>query len=184
MTEDFYRLIMATPEAERHGQVFRLNRLQTHTPITAKWVCRIVAAIGKAAGVVVASGEKRRRDKVTGKLAPVPTRKFAAAHDLRRSLGTRWARRVMPAVLQRLMRHAEVATTMKYYYVTMDADTVADEVWGRDWDSGNTSGNIGPQKAQNAEGAPDAATSETPCGDSTCVSGGQGSRTLNGLRRT
>jgi len=35
MTEDFYRLIMATPEVERVGRVFKLDGLQTHTPITA-----------------------------------------------------------------------------------------------------------------------------------------------------
>ena len=52
---------------------------------------------------------------------------------------------------------------MKYYYVTMDADTVADEVWGHDWEAGNTLATIAP-KAQNTEGAPDAATSETPYG--------------------
>jgi len=181
MTEDFYRLLMETPEAERVGKVFRLNGLQTRAPITPKWVCRIVGAIGKAAGVVVAVTEKRKR--VDGKLVTTTGKKFASAHDLRRSFGTRWAKRVMPAVLQRLMRHAEIATTMKYY-VTMDADEVADQVWGRDWDSGNTSGNNRPEPAQNAEGAPDAATSETPCGDSSYASGGQGSRTLNRLPGT
>ena len=42
----------------------------------------------------------------------------------------------MPAVLKRLMRHAEIGTTMKYY-VTIDADDVADEFWGQNWESGN-----------------------------------------------
>ncbi len=121
MTEDFYRLIMQTPEAERVGRVFKL-------PAVGKQVCRIVAAIGKRAGVVVATVEKRKR--VDGKLVTTTGKKYATAHDLRRSFGTRWAKRVMPAVLQRLMRHAEIATTMKYY-VTIDADAVADEVWGR-----------------------------------------------------
>ena len=50
-----------------------------------------------------------------------------SAHDLRRLFGTRWAKRVMPAVLQRLMCHAAVSTKMKYY-VTMDFNTVADEL--------------------------------------------------------
>ena len=87
--------------------------------MTPKRVCRIVGNIGKKAGVVVATVEKRKR--VDGKLVTTTAKKFATAHDLRRSFGTRWAKRVMPAVLQRLMRHAEIATTMKYY-VTMDAD--------------------------------------------------------------
>jgi hypothetical protein len=33
--------------------------------------------------------------------------------------------RLIPAILKRLMRHAEVGTTMKYY-VMMDADSVDD----------------------------------------------------------
>ena len=94
---------------------------------------------------------------MTASWSPPPSKKFATAHDLRRSFGTRWAKRVMPAVLQRLMRHAEIATTMKYY-VTMDADSVADELWGKDWDSatlpGNTFGNNRPQQAPKAETAP------------------------------
>jgi hypothetical protein len=92
-------------------------------------------------------------------------------------------KRVMPAVLHRLMRHAEIATTMKHY-VTMDADVVADEVWSRNWQTdsnlavGNIFGNNPPQTARNAEGAPDAGTSETPSGE-TLNSGGHGARTRN-----
>jgi len=155
MTEDFYRLIMQTPEAERTGRVFKLDGLQTALPITPKRVCRVVSAIGKKAGVVVATLEKRVKDKETGKLVTVQVKKYASAHDLRRSFGTRWAKRVMPAVLQRLMRHSEVATTLKYY-VTMDADSVADQLWGRDWDAGpgNTSGNNRPESAPATETAP------------------------------
>ena len=59
----------------------------------------------------------------------------------------------MPAVLQRLMRHAQIATTMKYY-VTMDADSVADELWGRKWEAGNTFGNNCPKQAPETETAP------------------------------
>jgi integrase len=152
MTEDFYRLLMETPEAERVGRVFKLDGLKTRAPITPKRVCRIVSKIGKTAGVVVATKEKRKR--VDGKLVATTVKKFGSCHDLRRSFGTRWAKRVMPAVLQRLMRHAEIATTMKYY-VTMDADSVADEVWGRDWEgAGNTLGNNRSQQASETETAP------------------------------
>ncbi len=48
------------------------------------------------------------------------------------------------------MRHAEIATTMKYY-VTMDADAVADEVWGRKWEASNTFGNNSPESALESE---------------------------------
>ena len=70
------------------------------------------ANIGKRAGVVV--------NKAEGK--------YASAHDLRRSFGTRWAGRVKPATLQLLMRHKSIETTLKYY-VAQDADDVADELW-------------------------------------------------------
>ena len=54
--------------------------------------------------------------------------KYASAHDLRRAFGTRWASRVKPAVLQKLMRHASINTTMAYY-VDLDADELGDELW-------------------------------------------------------
>ena len=151
MTEDFYRLIIETPEAERVGPVFKLNGLKTGTPITPKRVCRLVSKIGKRAGVVVASIDKRKR--VDGKIVTTPGKKFASAHDLRRSFGTRWAKRVMPPILQRLMRHRSISVTLTYY-VTMDADAVSDEIWGREWESGNISGNNRPETAREAEEAP------------------------------
>jgi integrase len=181
MTEDFYHLIMQVPEAERTGKVFKLTGLNTGCAITGKRVCRIVAAIGKRAGVVVATVEKRKR--IDAKLVATTAKKFATAHDLRRSFGTRWSRRVMPAVLRRLMRHADVSTTMKYY-VTIDADAVADELWGRDWESGNTPaagntfGNNRPQQAKEAVGDNGAAAPETPNGQA-LTSGGHGARTRN-----
>ncbi len=73
---------------------------------------RVLSEIGRRAGVVV--------KKSAGK--------FASAHDLRRSFGTRWAPRVKPATLQLLMRHRSIETTLKYY-VAQDADEIADELW-------------------------------------------------------
>jgi integrase len=112
MTPDFAQWLLQTPEAERVGRVFKLNGLQTGKPITPKRICRLVSKIGKAAGVVV--------NKADGK--------YASAHDLRRSFGTRWAKRVMPAILKRLMRHSAIETTMGYY-VALDSADVADELW-------------------------------------------------------
>jgi integrase len=86
--------------------------LQTGRPITPKRISRIVSAIGKRANVVVNKAEA----------------KYASAHDLRRSFGTRWAGRVKPATLQLLMRHKSIETTLKYY-VEQDADDIADELW-------------------------------------------------------
>ena len=54
----------------------------------------------------------------------------------------------MPAVLKRLMRHASITTTMGYY-VDLDADEVADQLWADFGDSGqgNISGNNGRKEA-------------------------------------
>ena len=72
------------------------------------------------------------------------------------AVGVTWACRYA-AILQRLMRHAEITTTMKYY-VTMDCDEEADGLWDRDWDSGNRIGNIRPLEPQNSTGDSDADT--------------------------
>jgi len=54
-------------------------------------------------------------------------RPAAIAHDFRRSFGTRWAKRVVPAVLQHLMRHASVKTIL-VYYVALGTHELADEL--------------------------------------------------------
>jgi integrase len=82
--------------------------------IGKKWIGKIVSAIGKAAGVKVADNG--------GKV------KYASAHDLRRAFGTRWATRVMPAVLREMMRHESIETTMKYY-VGLEAQSVSDVIY-------------------------------------------------------
>ena len=111
---DFSAFLLATPPTQRHGPVFR--------PMmpggTARYdqAGKMVSLIGELAGVKVHTHPK------TGKV------KFASAHDLRRSFGTRWAPRVKPATLQLLMRHRSIETTLKYY-VAQDADEIADELW-------------------------------------------------------
>jgi len=118
MTPDFAGWLLNTPQAQRSGPVFPLcNGKQ----VDSGTVGRVVSAIGEKAGVVV--------NKAAGK--------FASAHDLRRAFGTRWASKVKPATLQLLMRHASIQTTLDYY-VSMDADDVAGELWAS---FGNTSGN-------------------------------------------
>jgi integrase len=113
MTPDFAAFLFETPEQDRRGRVFTLLHPRWRTPIKGREsVGKIVAKIGRAAGVVT----DRRRGK------------YATAHDLRRSFGTRWAPRIMPAVLQRLMRHSSIVTTLTYY-VDLDADGLADGLW-------------------------------------------------------
>jgi hypothetical protein len=61
------------------------------------------------------------------------------------------------------MRHAHIETTMKYY-VGIDADSMADELWSRFGNkpaSGNTSGNNEGVSAGNTQEA----TAATPSAD-------------------
>ena len=165
LTPDFGAFLLQTPEAERRGRVFMLNAANTGIPLTAHCVGEIVAKIGRKAAVVVNKAD----------------RKYATCHDLRRSFGTRWAKRVMPAVLQRLMRHEDIQTTMGYY-VDLDVDEMADELWANHpaTDSnipvaGNKSGNI----AAEVEGAGDVAEDATPSQEKGCKGVAEGTRTPN-----
>lgn len=88
---EFYTFLAQTPEAERTGLVFALPFRRKDT------VSKVITGIGNAAGVKVGPS------------------KCASAHDLRRSFGFRWAMRVMPVLLQKLMRHASIETSLKYY---------------------------------------------------------------------
>jgi integrase len=155
MTPDFAELLAETPEAERRGRVFKVNGLLSGQPITPKRVSRILTAIGKRAGVKV--DQRAKRDRETGE--KVETVKYASAHDLRRSFGTRWAKRVMPAVLRQLMRHSSIETTMRYY-VDLDADELADELWERH--AGNTPGNTTPTTGQEEQRGRDPWEAATP----------------------
>ena len=84
----------------------------------------VICRIGKAAGIKVAERSGRSGVKV----------KYASAHDFRRAFGSRWANRVMPVILQQLMRHASISTTMEFY-VGRNAEAAAEVLWEA---SGNT----------------------------------------------
>ena len=165
MTPDFAEFLLRTPDSQRHGRVFRLNEVETGTPISAHSIGQLVAKIGDQAGVVV--------NAVEGKTA--------SAHDLRRTFASRWAKRVAPAILQKLMRHASIQTTMGYY-VDLDVDEMADELWASHpataavaMPASNISGNIGPESAENEESP----TIVNDCEASSYVSEGDGTRTRN-----
>ena len=123
MVPDFGAWLLAVPEAERSGRVFRLVNA-AGVPFHPNRITRIVERIGKAAGVKV--GTRTKRNKKTGKATTVSV--FAGCHSYRRGFGSKWARRVSSSVLKRLMRHASIATT-EGYYVNLDASDVADELW-------------------------------------------------------
>ena len=123
LTPDFAELLLAVPEEDRHGLVFGIEGPDPGRPLSEKRASRTISAIGKRAGVVV--------NKADGK--------FASAHDLRRAFGTRWAKRIMPATLQLLMRHSSIETTLKYY-VEQDADEVSADLWNQFGESGRRQG--------------------------------------------
>ncbi|MDY0169176.1 MAG: site-specific integrase, partial [Thermoguttaceae bacterium] len=129
---DFVEWLLGnTPEGERTGRVFPLPDQRTGEQIGSREAGPVVSSIGAKAGIVV----------------DADTRKTASAHDLRRSFGSRWARKVMPAVLQRLMRHSHISTTMSFY-VALDADSIGDDLWaehGKDSRPHNNSRNICPK---------------------------------------
>ena len=121
---EFAQLLDEIPEHERCGQVFDVG---VSALVAGKWISKI----GKKAQIVVNE----------------QTRKAASAQDYRRSFGTRWAKRIMPAVLKRLMRHRAIETTLKYY-VEQDVDDIADNLWvAYERATGNTLGNTGREKA-------------------------------------
>jgi integrase len=112
MTPDFATYLLRTPKCKRTGFVFPLKGIRTGLQMTSARAGRVISEIGELADILV--------NKAEGK--------YATAHDLRRSFGTRWASRVKPATLQLLMRHRSIETTMKYY-VDQNADEIGDELW-------------------------------------------------------
>jgi integrase len=131
---EFAEFLLAVPARARRGLVFGIYG-PGNQPLSTKRVGRYIARIGKAAKVVTNKAENR----------------YATAHDLRRSFGSRWAKRVMPAVLKDLMRHADISTTMTYY-VDQSAEDVGDVLRQS---LGNTSGNSDPKSADAKHAAVD-----------------------------
>lgn len=124
MAPEFARMILAVPEAERHGYVFNPLPVDGGPRLNADWVSKVISMIGEKAGVKVATNS--RLDPATGETGDVV--KYASAHDFRRAFGLRWAGRVMPNVLMELMRHASIETTMRYY-VGKNADITGEIIW-------------------------------------------------------
>lgn len=114
ITPDFAAYLETIPVEERTGRVFPVQHKRGRITTRRDTISKIISDIGSEAGVKV-------KDE-NGKL------KFASAHDLRRSFGQRWSRKVMPIVLKELMRHDNINTTMEFY-VGQDAESIADAVW-------------------------------------------------------
>jgi integrase len=132
------------PPERRRGRVFRprLERGPIQHVVTAS---ATITAIGEKARVQVA--RKMTKDPKTG--TPVQKIKWASAHDLRRSFGTRWAPKLKPLVLKLIMGHKSLETTQQYY-VDLDVDDMAKDIWR---DFGGQSGDLGQKKHdQNRQG--------------------------------
>jgi integrase len=116
VSPEFSEMLLSVPSIDRTGFVFNpipSRILKGNQRAGQDLCCRTIGRIGEVAGVVV----DKKDDKTI----------FASAHDLRRSFGLRWSRRVMPPVLQELMRHESIETTMKFY-VGQDAQSTAAEL--------------------------------------------------------
>jgi integrase len=112
---DLVEFLRETPG--RHGFVFdpQLERGRASQQSLGKRL----SEIGKAAGVVVA--RVPATDKETGE--EYQKTKFASAHTLRASFGTRWAAKgIERELLRRWMRHRHYLTTDQYY-VDIDPDS-------------------------------------------------------------
>jgi len=106
---DAVALLQSVPNGERRGRVFR--PANARGPVTPDLACRIIAKLGKKAGIIT------RRD------GPKPEDiHYATAHDLRRSFATRWAKVLMPFELAKVMRHSAMQTTNTFYVDTDSAD--------------------------------------------------------------
>jgi hypothetical protein len=83
---------------------------------------------------------------------PAGKLKNASAHDLRRSFWARWAPPVIPAVLQQIMRHESIETTMRYY-VGQNSKATAKAIWAA-FKRVNTFVNTSPTSSQAQEESP------------------------------
>lgn len=87
--------------------------------LTLERVSRVIAEIGRVAGVIV-----RQADEATGRRV-----KYASAHDLRRSCAERLINAGVSAeTLMVIMRHKDFATTRKFYGAKRAAQSAAAEV--------------------------------------------------------
>lgn len=136
--------VLVNLEAEPYPQILyyaeghkaRRDEAVPMTPELARWLARTPR--DKRTGLVAPIGTKQRR-KATKRISAagraatvfVSANEAATAHDLRRAFATRMAQRVMPMTLQRLMRHADLTTTLRYY-VGLSSVDAGRELWGRD----------------------------------------------------
>jgi len=96
ISPELAKLLQGVPERQRRGNVFSFPS-RTGGRVLQAQAERMIAKFGSTAEIQVGKS------------------KTATAHDLRRSFGSRWALKVMPQVLQQMMRHSDIQTTMRFY---------------------------------------------------------------------
>lgn len=109
MAPEFAEMLRKIPDRQRRGWIFKARGVEERIRPQMDWAGKLISRFGEKAGVKVNAS------------------KFASAHDFRRSFGTRWSKIVMPRVLQQMMRHESIQTTMSYY-VESEAEELADEI--------------------------------------------------------
>lgn len=112
ITPPFTKWLRSVPKSARHGLLAPVHGLRGQVLEHDK-IGRAITAIGEAAGIVVSAEGK-----------------FASAHDLRRAFGREWAQKVKPAVLQRMMRHRSITTTMAFY-AHLESEDIGAALWDK-----------------------------------------------------
>jgi integrase len=121
MLPGLQRLLEATPPSARCGWVVNPQPLRGESAgrLTKDRVSRMIARIGQEAGIVVRVPDERRGHRV----------KYASAHDVRRGCAVRlFNAGVSAETLMVVMRHADFATTQKFYGAMRSAQSAAAEV--------------------------------------------------------
>lgn len=105
---DFAKWLRETPESERSGIVCQV--VMGGVALGQREIGERITAAAKSLGFITESGR------------PITTKYF------RQGFATRWAPKVRPITLQKMMRHRSIQTTLAFY-VGIDCDDVGDELW-------------------------------------------------------
>ena len=102
--------------------------------MTKERVSRVIAQIGRAAGIVVQMEDQRLNKRV----------KFSSAHDIRRGVAQRLINHGVSAeTLKVIMRHKDFATTERHYGAVRSAQSAATEIAARMKSPADTSALVG-----------------------------------------
>jgi integrase len=130
VTPAFAAWLRATPRRERRGLVAPVCGIKGE-PLGWEAIGRAISEIGAAARVQVSDDGKT-----------------ASAHDLRRAFGREWAQKVKPLILQRLMRHRRIETTMMFY-AQLETEDVGAALWQVSRPESRKRGSPGSQRSRN-----------------------------------